>query len=395
MFFLKKEEIKICGTTYPISNACMVDSFNCKMHLITGVCFQLSGDTVNNLDQDTYLAWKKEAVKALKEWDKMYLKHQKTINPEVLAIHMQAFKPLTEMWEANLNFHHINEMIRKGTKVPEFRFAALEEQFVLKMTRICEIFRDYGRLEFPFNIRQMLTVLKIPDWKEIHPFAFYLQPLEDALADVVKDLLDMQKAGHLRSKYIIPENVELQDKVIAMVRLDVTCQILMGDELKQDQLKFLYNVHKTIYDTGLKDTYVDAKKNEHVLAQVVPQLNALHSLINIMEIEDARQADVEAAAAKEKRRAELLATTGIDLDAQPEIEMPVQEEEKKKPARKKKEAEVDPEVLEAERRAKAKAEDIAKYGVSLNAPKTPVTAFAACSAPGSGRASTTRPTSKW
>lgn len=42
--------------------------------------------------------------------------------------------------------------------------------------------------------------------------------------------------------------------------------------------------------------------------------------------------------------------------------MPVQEEETKKPAKKKKVAEVDPEVLEAEKQARLKAEDIEKYG---------------------------------
>ena len=82
-------------------------------------------------------------------------------------------------------------------------------------------------------------------------------------------------------------------------------------------------MHKTIYDTGLKDIYVDKTKNEHILQNVVPTLTSLHSMINIMEIEDARQADVEAAEAKAQRKAELLAATGIDLDAQPEIEMPV------------------------------------------------------------------------
>jgi phage terminase small subunit len=225
----------------------------------------------------------------------MYVKHQKSINPDVVAIYMSAFKPLTEMWEANINFHHLNEMIKKGVKVPEFRFEALEEQFVQKTTRMGEIFRDYGRLDFPFDIRQMLTVLKIENWKDIHPFSFYLQPLEDAVNDVVKELLDMLKAGHLRSKYVLQENTELQDKFIHMVRLDVTCQCLLGDELKQDQLKFIYNVHKTIYDTGLKDAYVDSKKNEFILQNVVPSLTALHSLITIMEIEDARQADVDAA----------------------------------------------------------------------------------------------------
>jgi len=57
-------------------------------------------------------------------------------------------------------------------------------------------------------------------------------------------------------------------------------------------------VHKTIYDTGLKDIYVDKTKNEHILQNVVPTLTSLHSMINIMEINDARNADVEAAEAK-------------------------------------------------------------------------------------------------
>ena len=46
--------------------------------------------------------------------------------------------------------------------------------------------------------------------------------------------------------------------------------MLMGNELKQDQLKFIYNVHKTIYDTGLKDIYVDPKKCRHIYDVVVP-----------------------------------------------------------------------------------------------------------------------------
>jgi len=74
---------------------------------------------------------------------------------------------------------------------------------VLKMTRICEIFRDYGDLKDFFNIRQMMTVLKIKDWEEIHPFSFYLTPLKEAIQSVVEELLGMQKLGHLRSRYII------------------------------------------------------------------------------------------------------------------------------------------------------------------------------------------------
>lgn len=161
MFFLKKDEIKICGTTYPISNACQVDCYNSKQALITSVCLVLSNDQVGALDPDNYVAWRKELIKALKDWDKTMTNHIKkkvtgtpfTVTEEVADIHKQAFTPLTDMYDANKNFYNVRQLMNKGHVIPEFRFNALEEEFVKKMTRMCEIFRDYGSLTDPFNIR--------------------------------------------------------------------------------------------------------------------------------------------------------------------------------------------------------------------------------------------------
>lgn len=106
-----------------------------------------------------------------------------------------------------------------------------------------------------------------------------------------------------------------------MVKCDVTSQILMCNHLRQDQFKFLYEVHKTVYDTGLKEIYIDKNKNTFILETVIPEIAALHALLNIMEIEDAKQADKEAAAAKEQRKQELMALTGIDFDKEPELDI--------------------------------------------------------------------------
>lgn len=123
-------------------------------------------------------------------------------------------------------------MINKGQAIPAFRFDALEEEFVKKNKRMCEIFRDFGDLKHPFEIRQMLTVTKIENWKDCHPFSFYLTPLEIAITELVKELLEMQKAGFLRCKYILPNNVELQEKYRDMAKCDVTAQILMCSPLR-------------------------------------------------------------------------------------------------------------------------------------------------------------------
>jgi hypothetical protein len=50
----------------------------------------------------------------------------------------------------------------------------------------------------------------------------------------------MYKLGPLHCKYVIEDNVELQEKTIAMVQKDNVAQWLAGDELKQDQFKFIY-----------------------------------------------------------------------------------------------------------------------------------------------------------
>jgi len=54
-----------------------------------------------------------------------------------------------------------------GIAVPDFRRDALEVQFCAKLTKVCEIFKEYGpdnKLEDHFDIKQMLKMQKIPKW---------------------------------------------------------------------------------------------------------------------------------------------------------------------------------------------------------------------------------------
>ena len=62
--------------------------------------------------------------------------------------------PLTDLWEANNNYYNINKMIEDGIQVPDFRIKALEDQFILKMTKVCDILMNYGQLkDRPYDIR--------------------------------------------------------------------------------------------------------------------------------------------------------------------------------------------------------------------------------------------------
>ena len=81
-------------------------------------------------------------------------------------------------------------------------------------------------------------------------------------------MLDMRKLGHLRMKYIVEDNEELQDLTKDVVKNDLIAQWLVGDELKQDQFKFFYDTVKIIYDSALKDKLL---QGEDVMIQdVIP-----------------------------------------------------------------------------------------------------------------------------
>jgi hypothetical protein len=219
MFFEKVQQDGkkfIDGVTYIISNNSQVEIWNCKSKIVEIYNYLDPGMMEMQLTHETYVSWKKELIKMLKEWDKLYIKHIKSGYIEMNTIHMSAMKPLTDILESNLNFHYL-ELIEKKKDVPKFRHEALEEKFCGHLTRLCEIFRDYGKLKDPFHIKQMLHVLKTPDWKDCPPLAFYFTPLSNALREVRECLLKMNEDGILRCKYILEDNEELMQKTIVMV----------------------------------------------------------------------------------------------------------------------------------------------------------------------------------
>jgi hypothetical protein len=71
-----------------------------------------------------------------------------------------------------------------------------------------------------FNIRQLLETLKIPNWKNIRPFQYYLDPLQAQLNKVRKLMLDMGDKGHLFIKYEIEKNKELLDETVLLLQKD-------------------------------------------------------------------------------------------------------------------------------------------------------------------------------
>jgi len=149
MFFEKSETVTFDGHTYEVSPNARFETYNSKAAMVD-VFIMLDPENMDiALTFDTYLSWKKDLLKACKEWDKYYVKHSsnKGTYAEINAIHESAMKPLIEVITSNLNLHRLENMMKAKMEVPKFRIEALEFEFCRFMTDICDILKTYGTLD--------------------------------------------------------------------------------------------------------------------------------------------------------------------------------------------------------------------------------------------------------
>jgi len=138
MFFEKCEKFTIDGVTYDITNATGVEMWNCKEKMVEIYNYFDPDMMEMNLNENTYQSWRKEFIKLLKEFEKLYLKHIKSGYVEMNAIHMNAMKPLVNLMESNLNFHFFELLDKKSKEpLPRFRHDALETKFCEHFTILC------------------------------------------------------------------------------------------------------------------------------------------------------------------------------------------------------------------------------------------------------------------
>ena len=151
MFFDKTNPevpFKIDGVDYWITGAAQNDMWGCKEAIVQIFNDLDDGQMEMNCTFETYTGWKKDLIKNLKEWDKVYVKHIKAAYPEMSANHAKAMLPLTNLIQSNLEFHYLEEMMKNKKEypdIPQFRYEALEEQFAKYFTDVCIIFKDFGK----------------------------------------------------------------------------------------------------------------------------------------------------------------------------------------------------------------------------------------------------------
>ena len=186
-----------------------------------------------------------------------------------------------------------------------------------------------------------------------------MDPLKDAYDDLVNELRSMHKLGPLRCAYYVERNTKMSQKIMALVAQYNIVKVLMGDELKRDQFLFIYEVHAQVYDSALKDTYLNPKHHRAIMESVVPELTTFKAMLLIRDNDDKKAADIE----KKKKKKEQREALGLSEEESEELVLDIPQPVVKAGSRKKK-VEIDPEVIEEARRVALYKKELATYGVS-------------------------------
>ena len=145
---------------------------------------------------EDFTSKRKEFVSKLKEWDKLYNLHQKSVNPDTQLIIDINMKPLNALMKSNKDYYLASKMLeaekRRG-EIPveeriarEFRIEPLEREFVKDYSEICRVLSTVpGKIKgdakvdeanpnperylltAPYDIQQMLDTLQEPNWENI------------------------------------------------------------------------------------------------------------------------------------------------------------------------------------------------------------------------------------
>jgi len=136
----------------------------------------------------------------------------------------------------------------------------------------------------------------------------------------------------------------------------MTCQVILGDELKRDQLVFLYSLLKAVYESPLRSKLVGKVIDPKILSDTIPRLGVFRTLVHIYgirkrKIEDAKEMKEE----KKEEKVQKLES--------PDLKKTIRFGDTSSKKDEKKEKEKERERIEKEKERKRL--EIEKYGVKI------------------------------
>lgn len=319
----------------------------------------------------TFIEVRKELVQNCTKLSTEYAKYVKSkAFKSINELINRELKPLEQLIIASNSLDYFEEKKTKGESIPEFRTSAAHELFVKSLDDVCQILVACGKIPQALDTAVTLARLDLPNWPAVRPFEYYLSQLKERFTTLRETLSMMFRIGKSklnpsvdRWTYELAGNAEFMGALEELIKIDMLCETVIGSSLKRDQLKFVYESAKLVYESPVKPWLfpqedldpesVEAQEEQDnlqfILKSTVPKLTSFRTLVYMHAIDATKKFD---------REQEELAKRQAEKEA-------AEEKEEGEAEEKKAEEELDPEALaekeREEKRLQREAEDL-KYG---------------------------------
>jgi hypothetical protein len=139
------------------------------------------------------------------------------------------------------------------------------------------------------DIYSVLKKFQYEGWREVPVESFFIQQLLDSFMKMRVNMSKLCSMGPEYWKIPISANEQLMMDITELVNLENEIEVILGDRLKREQLNFMYDVLKVIYDGRsrkklLKKREKDKPWRDKMMTLSIPRLVALKSLEQINNI---------------------------------------------------------------------------------------------------------------
>lgn len=268
---------------------------NCRHVKNSFVEFVKVVDDIDTLSEENYQDWKKnKIIYKYKEFCKFYKEHTKKErgHAEAKVLLERILKPFQKLMEssAKLTLFEIGAKSERLMAENYFQFTADVRSFALNFQEVLGTLNTYAadKVKVCPNVYATFKKLYYHNWENNPIEAHFLKPLLEAFNLMRVNLLKLYSMGQNFWRQPLAENTVFVENVVDYLEKEVRAEEMLGNVLSRAQTNYLYEICLTIYNSPLKDSFLEREKK--VIEKTLPQLVVLRSLSHVNQVLDKKLA---------------------------------------------------------------------------------------------------------
>jgi len=281
------------------------DNDGCAKARIAFLAVYSAMDEVNDMTEETFPDLKKKMKEALTQFCKFYEIHIKKHHKPVYEVMADFLQVLKNALVSNIQYSMFEHQNHDPTmrKLNDWKDKALLEKLCTDLQECFRILLMTQYIKDNPSLIVLTNKFKIKGWEQNKIQRYFIKPLFETWINLRKEMSRLYVFG--ANHWVIPlgDNVDMVNFIKQLIEQELIAERMLGNDLKRDQLNFLFNTILYIFKTPAKDRLLsDGQEKEVVIDYVIPMLTVLRYLDHIVRITKAKREDVH----KQERRQEFL-----------------------------------------------------------------------------------------